>query len=229
MNVMVNGTVLQSGYRTEISILKQVRYLQMWGGGLQRVSKVCPVLEAEINMKRVVIFKQIRLQAAERHFCSAGVCTCVFRKSLCSHYLTSLQKAGVNSHTHKSDTCIGASALVVPSGRMCVCTFSVSLKQLSEVRQLLDSWSSASVALCTYLTHGVEAVNSPVTAATGLHLVCLVSGGKHLWSSRPWKHIEHIDLVLRECCFFLQRWGERSSEKRQFVILWRWLLPKKSA
>lgn len=72
------------------------------------VSEVCPVLEAEINMKRDVIFKQIHLQAAERHVCPAGVCMCVFRKSLCSHYLTSLQKASVNKctlthmHTHVS-------------------------------------------------------------------------------------------------------------------------------
>lgn len=41
------------------------------------MSKVCPVLEAEINMKRVVIFKQIHLQEAERRFCSAGMCVCV--------------------------------------------------------------------------------------------------------------------------------------------------------
>lgn len=142
------------------------------------VSEVCPALEAEINMKRDVIFKQIHLQAAERHVCPAGVCMCVFRKSLCSHYLTSPQQATVNKcmHTHAS-TCIGASVLTLPFSRTWVhihCGPTVVQSQ-TVVGQLMIC-SGATVHMSD--SCGGDWPPSPVTM--GSDLVCLVSGRKHL-------------------------------------------------
>lgn len=53
--------------------------------------EVCLVPEAEINMKSVAIFTQLILHTVDSQFHRAGVCVCVFRKLLCSHYSTSLE------------------------------------------------------------------------------------------------------------------------------------------